>query len=292
METFVTVYGNITVRKLFAGPELEVLEYEYDEGYFYLVAPRSDSGVKTYEVRTGTLRLVAEGKELFPGDLVALESGGEDLHVHVNKGTRLLVHAYRVHALRGTLERMTATDAVLEAIQAKDNFTGEHSLRVQHLVRLMALRMGYSGKLLRHLLDAARFHDVGKVFVPDDILNKPDRLTPEEYEVMKRHVIDGDSLIRGKIEDGEHVWEIIVQHHEHLDGSGYPQGLKGDAISQSSGILAVADAFDAMTAERVYWPVKSVEDAVEELKRHAGLRYDRAAVSTLIEVLKDKGILE
>lgn len=114
----------------------------------------------------------------------------------------------------------------------------------------MGLALGYSGNRMLHLLLAAQYHDIGKINIPDDILNKPGRLTDHEFSIMKGHVVEGKDLI---IENfNEDVYQIIVQHHERIDGSGYPLGLKGSRICQEAKILAICDSYDAMISQRIY----------------------------------------
>jgi HD-GYP domain-containing protein (c-di-GMP phosphodiesterase class II) len=130
---------------------------------------------------------------------------------------------------------------------------------------------------------AGLLHDVGKIGVPDAILNKPDRLTDEEYAVMKRHSVLGCDIVRAADMPVEARW--VRHHHERFDGGGYPDGLAGAEIPLESRIILVADAFEAMTSDRPYRRAPGQEVAISELRRHAGTQFDPAVVDALCRVL-------
>jgi len=135
-----------------------------------------------------------------------------------------------------------------------------------------------------NILLAANFHDIGKISITDEILNKPDKLTLDEFNIMKSHVNNSYDILSESI--SPQVIEILMQHHERLDGSGYPNGLKGNQISLSGRILAIADSFDAMTTDRVYKLGKTADLAIEELPNLSNL-YDQSIVEVLKLILKE-----
>ncbi|MCU4676075.1 HD-GYP domain-containing protein [Catenovulum sp. 2E275] len=140
----------------------------------------------------------------------------------------------------------------LARIREKDAYLMEHSLNVSILISMFAKHLNLPRQTIETLALAAFLHDIGKILIPDEILHKPGRLTAEEFDVMKSHVIKGvDSLsqVDGISSD---VIQIVIQHHEKLDGSGYPNGLKNQQIDQAGRMIAIVDIYDAMTAERVY----------------------------------------
>ena len=174
------------------------------------------------------------------------------------------------------------------AAEFRDPETGAHIQRMAHYSRLIAVRMGMSVEDQDLLLEAAPMHDIGKVGIPDKILLKPARLEPEEFEVMKQHAIFGYELLQGSSSRALQVGADIARgHHEKWDGSGYPEGLKGEEIPIFSRIVAVADVFDALTSERPYKKAWSLDDAVENLRTGAGKHFDPVVVQAFLDAWDD-----
>lgn len=169
-----------------------------------------------------------------------------------------------------------------KAAEYRDPETGAHILRMAHYSELIAKGMGLPQAEQELLLEAAPMHDIGKVGIADHILLKPGRLTPDEFEIMKQHATFGYEILKGSssrvLQAGA---EIARAHHEKFDGSGYPNGLAGDAIPIFSRIVAVADVFDALTSERPYKKAWSLERAAEHIKASTGTHFDPACVNTL-----------
>lgn len=182
----------------------------------------------------------------------------------------------------------TASSAIKELseisiqVESKDAFTRGHSERVRELTERIATRLGLSGQRLETLLWGALFHDVGKISISSDILNKPSRLTNEEFEKIKYHPRESGRLVRNTFLQG--IEDIVIQHHERLDGSGYPQGLKGNEICLEARIVAIADTYDAMTSDRPYRQRLDHDIAMAELRRFAGTHFDESIVEVLNEV--------
>ena len=168
-----------------------------------------------------------------------------------------------------------------KAAEYRDPETGAHILRMAHYSRLVAARLGMDEGELDLLLEAAPMHDIGKVGIPDAILLKPGKLTDEEFAVMKRHASIGWEILQGHTSGNRMLRmaaEIALSHHEKFDGSGYPNGLAGEAIPLTGRIVAVADVFDALASPRPYkrpWPV---EDAAHFLRENAGSHFDPRCV--------------
>lgn len=157
---------------------------------------------------------------------------------------------------------------LVRAIEVKDLSTAAHTWRVVLYTRAMAEAAGLDHGLIDRLTTAAALHDVGKLEVPDAILQKPGRLSPEEYAVVKRHSAAGHDLLRGAGETDDVVLGLVRHHHEHVDGTGYPDGLAGDAIPLAARYFAVIDSFDALTSIRPYRHdvgQRAAERALEEL---------------------------
>ncbi len=175
-------------------------------------------------------------------------------------------------------ERETIT-RLARAAEYRDPETGAHILRMAHYSRLIAERMGVSEELCDRLLSAAPMHDVGKVGTPDHILLKPGRLTDEEMVIMRRHASIGHDILKGSSSPMiQLAAEIALTHHEKFDGSGYPEGLAGEAIPLMGRIVAVADVFDALTSARPYKPAWEIDRAVDFMKEQRGAHFDPACV--------------
>jgi putative two-component system response regulator len=165
------------------------------------------------------------------------------------------------------------------AAEHRDPETGMHLLRMSNYTRLIAAQLGLPPAEQELLLDAAPMHDIGKVGTPDHILLKPGRLTPEEFDIMKQHATIGYEILRDSVSPLlQCAATLALTHHEKFDGSGYPQGLAGEAIPLYGRIVAVADVFDALTSERPYKKAWPLEEAVDFLKAGAGSHFDPACV--------------
>ena len=182
-------------------------------------------------------------------------------------------------------EELAAFTRLTVAVEEKDGYTVDHCRRIQHLSMAMGKRLGLSPARLDYLLLGAFLHDLGKVRVPEEILKKPSRLTAEEWQIMKQHTVFGRDMLLGTAAAG--AAQILAQHHERLDGSGYPLGLSGEAISLEAQIVAVADSFDAMVTDRVYRPALSREAALAELREGIGRLYRADVVHAFMDSLVD-----
>jgi len=173
--------------------------------------------------------------------------------------------------------------ALAIAVDAKDQYSYGHLDRVASHALMIGRHLGLDEEDLNTLRDAARLHDLGKIGIPDDILKKEGRLTDEEWVIMRRHPEIGESIIK-PVRSLQHLCDLIRHHHEKLDGSGYPDGLKGEEISPLVRILSVADVYDALTTERPYRPKKSKQEAItilRSMKHHL----DQDIVDILLEGL-------
>lgn len=181
--------------------------------------------------------------------------------------------------------------ALARGAEAKDTDTGDHIVRVQLLSEELARAVGVDEAAAADIGWSAMLHDVGKLHVPDRVLLKPGPLSPEEWQVMRQHPIYGEQILR----EGagfEMARRIARWHHENIDGTGYPDGLKGERIPLEARIVRIADAFDAMTSVRPYKPARSVDWALAELERHAGTQFDPEIVRLLLDMLRgDRALL-
>ncbi|MBO8169929.1 MAG: diguanylate cyclase [Thermoanaerobacteraceae bacterium] len=183
-------------------------------------------------------------------------------------------------------ERLFKTmEVMVSIINAKDSYTGGHSQRVVRYARALGKRLGLNEGRLRALLYAAFLHDIGKIEIDKKILNKPGPLTEKERKEIKKHTLYGVNIVEPVL-TSEVIIPAIKYHHEHFDGSGYPEGLKGDQIPLEARILCLVDSFDAMRANRPYRDALSLEEAIGELKINAGRQFDPKLVSKFLEVIK------
>lgn len=171
------------------------------------------------------------------------------------------------------------------AVETKDGYTADHCERIQTLSARTAARLGLPPIRQHYLLYGAFLHDLGKVRVPDSILLKPERLTTDEWAIMRQHPVFGREMLRNTFLDGAGF--ILEQHHERLDGSGYPRGLKGDEISLEAQIVAVVDSYDAMTSDRVYRKAMTHQEAVLELKAGVGRLYRAEVVDAFLLTMSE-----
>jgi HD-GYP domain-containing protein (c-di-GMP phosphodiesterase class II)/CheY-like chemotaxis protein len=174
----------------------------------------------------------------------------------------------------------------VRAVEAKDVYTSGHSERVSAFAVLLGKKLRLPPNDLERLRVAGMLHDIGKIGIPDNVLNKPARLTAEEFEIMKRHPAVAEKIL-SRIEPLQEVLPIIYHHHEWFDGRGYPAGLRGEQIPRLSRIISVVDGFEAMTSDRAYHKAKNVGQALAVLADGAGTQWDPAIVQAWEELVAE-----
>lgn len=195
--------------------------------------------------------------------------------------------------LRQALEKLQKSlvgtiQAMATVVETRDPYTAGHQRKVASLARTIAQEMGLPNEMIEGLGMAAVIHDIGKISVPAELLSKPTRLTKIEYEIIKVHPQAGYNILR----DIDFPWpiaQIVLQHHERLDGSGYPQGLKDEQILVEAKIMAVADVIEAMASHRPYRPALGIDVALEEIEKNKNILYNDQVVNVCVELLKEKG---
>ncbi len=191
-------------------------------------------------------------------------------------------------AFKSTKETRDGTrrllEAMADAVDLRDPYTGGHSRRVAELLKSALRELGIVGVEAELIRAAARLHDIGKVGIPDAVLKKPGALTSEEWAIMKSHPERGAELL-ARYPDFARGADLVRHHHEHWNGQGYPRGLKGLDIPLGARVIAVADAFDAMTSDRPYRRALSVEQAVQTLRAGRGKQWDAAVVDGFLRAL-------
>ncbi len=171
--------------------------------------------------------------------------------------------------------------AFVHAIDAKSPYTARHSERVAAFAGHLGREIGLSDDEVNRLHWAGLLHDIGKIAIPDGVLSKPGRLTAEEWELIRRHPLESVRIVQG-VKRFRPLLPAIRHHHERIDGRGYPDGVSGDRVSRDARILAIADAFEAMTSDRPYRPSMSEAAALEELRAGAGTQFDPDLVDAFI----------
>ncbi len=182
----------------------------------------------------------------------------------------------------------------LATVEERDSYTAGHSRRVRLLALAIGAQAGMEGLELRALGEAALFHDIGKLAIPDEILLKPSRLTEDEWALMRSHSDEGARMVErvGLVEDAV---PAIRHHHERFDGTGYPDGLAGEEIPLAARVIHLADALDSILTTRIYRPGRPAREALAEVRQGAGFQFCPACVAALVDIvargeLEDLGI--
>jgi len=244
--------------------------------YDYITKPFAIDEIE-FVIRRGVAarRLILENRRL--GEYLKEEN--VRLDEKVKERTRQLQDTY-----------LHTVTSLVSAIDAKDTYTRNHSESVSRWGVLVAKEMGLSADDVELVRLAGQLHDVGKIGIEDKILTKPDKLTPDEWEIMKRHsTIAADIL--APLDFLKDVTRIVKENHERYDGKGYPDGLKGEEISLGARIMAVSDAYDTMTSKRPYREIMPMDKVTEELRRNSGVQFDPKVIEVFLKLLKEGKIV-
>ena len=258
------------------------------------------SGVQTVESAINALRAGAFDYVMKPFDLHHVEAAvSRALEHHHLRAEKRRYETYleemvtqRTEELDGALRSLgdayrTTLKALTAALETRDLETHGHSERVVNFSLRLGRELGLDAEQMRSLEFGSLLHDIGKIGVPDAILRKPAKLTEDEWVRMREHPLHGQKILRG-IEFLEGAARVVAQHHEKWDGSGYPLGLKGEGIDLNARIFAVADAFDAITSDRVYRAGRSYDEALAELDAFAGIQFDPRVVEGFRRVPREE----
>jgi putative nucleotidyltransferase with HDIG domain len=249
----------------------------YSESQAFISLPILQTPLLAQKKPLGVINVTdKEGDQPFsPVDIKILEALASSVSVAIqNELRRLEVETVYIELVK----------TLAEAIETKDYYTRGHCERVTEISLNIAKKMGLSLGQVRDILLAGILHDIGKIGIPEGVLSKADPLTVQEWTLIKEHPELGHNIIKHVGFLGE-AREIIAQHHEHYDGTGYPKGLKGEAIHLGARILAVADASDAMQSDRPYRRSLNKEKTVEELQVQSGRQFDPKIVEVLLSLL-------
>ncbi|MDD5585261.1 MAG: HD-GYP domain-containing protein, partial [Candidatus Omnitrophica bacterium] len=180
--------------------------------------------------------------------------------------------------------------SLVRIVEARDRYTRGHSERVADYAAKVAVKMGYSLEEIEVLRETALLHDIGKLGIQESVLNKKEALTEEEWEMIRRHPLIGENILK-PVALNQKMLSIVRGHHERYDGKGYPDGLKGNDIGIFAQMLSVVDAYDAMTSSRAYRPAFSRGEALEELKRNSGTQFNPKIVDVFVRIVQEEFIV-
>ena len=270
------------------------------DGHAFSRAVKGDDSLKHIPIilvtaRTGA-EMLNEGIQAGADDYISKPFDSTELKARIRSQLRLRQMESELALVNRNLKMRTSdlveqqrslflstVKSLASAIDAKDEYTRHHSTRVTEFSLKIAAKMGYSEKELGELELAAVLHDVGKIGVPESILNKPGRLTDEEFKLIQEHPVRGEAILSPVIELKE-IGRVVRAHHERYDGRGYPDKLKGREIPLSARIMAIADTYDSITSERPYRKAASHRYAVKEIIANSGTQFDPEVVENFLEI--------
>lgn len=276
----------MAVRLLASHDGTEVIEHIMSPGTRWALSPAEGwEALEYFRVLEGWLHWDRPGGVVVLGpnsDFTACPVAEEYLFRAESRVRLLYVSSRPVfHTFSAELQEMMH---LAVAVETKDGYTADHCRRITDLSMALGRKLGLSPGRLLVLNYGAFLHDIGKVGVPDHILGKPGALSEAEWQIMKRHTVIGRDMVAKTFM--HEAAPIIEQHHERLDGSGYPHGLSGDEILLEAQIVAVVDSYDAITSDRVYRPARSPAEGWAELQRGAGRLYRPDVVQAFGELLQ------
>ena len=254
------------------------------------------------EIEPDTVRFVLTGFADLQNTIEAVNKGyifrfltkpcsDEDISRAVSEGIehhRRVKAAQELHTVKRLKEALeNVVLSFIRLLETRDPYTAGHQKRVAQLATALAVEMGLERERVEGIRIGAMIHDIGKICVPAEFLNKPGQLSDLEFGIVKAHAQVGHEVLQ-PVNFEWPIAEIILQHHERMDGSGYPRGLSGEDILLDARIVAVADVVEAMSSHRPYRPSLGLEGALQEIKRHRGTRYDAQVVDICLDLLGSK----
>jgi HD-GYP domain-containing protein (c-di-GMP phosphodiesterase class II) len=249
-------------------------------------------------IRVGTFSLfVVYG--IFNQKMINTNNAAVDSLTHSRDTLEETVKTRTSELMRANEERMQNIDrlrktlsstiqALADTVEVRDPYTAGHQRRVSDLARAIATEMCLAAEQIDGIRITSVIHDIGKISVPAEILSKPTRLSNTEFNLIKQHSESGYGILK----DIDFIWpvaQIVLQHHERIDGSGYPRALKGEEILIEARILAVADVVEAMASHRPYRPGLGIDAALTEIEKNSGIFYDKTVADTCLILFREKG---
>ncbi|MEH7415692.1 HD-GYP domain-containing protein [Neobacillus drentensis] len=272
-----TVYvRGVQISLVASGDGTEIIYHKLNPGVRWALEPTEGwTALEYFLVLSGELRYPSDNgyKVLKPGDSF-YRSPVTDHHIFQSYQTTEFLYITSQPIFHHYSKASHGIMDLAVSIEEKDGYTVDHCSRIKRWSMLIGEELGFNAKQLLVLNNASFLHDVGKVKVPLSILQKPGKLTPKEWEIMKKHTTFGRELLEStQVPSLVDAGPIVEQHHERYDGTGYPFGLKKNEISIEASIIAVVDSYDAITSDRVYQKGRPKEEAIEEIFRCRGTMY-------------------
>lgn len=257
---------------------VEFLKHVYEKypaALRILLTAYSDSEILISAINQGKIYRYVK-KPFIVEDILSIVNAGLEQNKIENENTKLVADFKDLFT--GTI------NAITEALDSKDSYTSGRSKRVATIALKIAQKLGLSDTELSKIELAGMLHDIGMIGVPEHILNKPERLTDEEYQIVKMHVEQGVKILED-IKQLDSVIDIIKYHHERFDGVGYPYALKGDEIPLGAKIISIADTFDSIISERAYRQPLNELEAIEIIKQASGSQFDPLLVEAFCDII-------
>lgn len=270
------------------GDGVEVMSQTVPKGKEIELFPAENSNaIEFFYIINGQLEGEVEGNKLLLGqnESFTVQNLSGSLHFTVKEDVVLLIVTTEPSFYLLSEEIKELRD-IGRQVEEKDRYTFNHSARVADYAVKTGRNLKLQKEQMKQLFLASILHDIGKINVPEEILNKPGKLTKEEFSMIKKHPQDGADLVR-KTAYSE-LASVIEQHHERLDGSGYPYGLKDAEITLGAKIIGVCDTYDAMTEDRSYRKAFPVEEALAEIRRLSGTQFDPEVVEAFLQVIQEE----
>ena len=250
--------------------EFEIRKHDTGETrYIWVIADLQKDESGTHDIVSGVVQDITKRKQL--------ERELMDYREHLEDSNKMLAHR---------LDQSIA--AISKIAELRDAYTAGHQRRVTELACAIAAEMGLPGETIKNVSFGAIIHDIGKIYIASDILNKPGKISELEYQLLQTHAAHGYDVAK-EIGFPSEIPTMILQHHERIDGSGYPNGLTGDKLLLESKILGVSDVVEAMTSHRPYRPALGIDAALKEIETFSGQKYDSEVVEVCIRLFREKG---
>ncbi|WP_379081014.1 HD domain-containing phosphohydrolase [Metaplanococcus flavidus] len=268
---------------------MEVMKQTVQKDKLMILYPGDDAEIQEFfYILKGEMELQAiEGTvKIGPDDFISTNNLEEPVQIVAKTDVSFLSvsNALFFHSISEEIKELQRVGGLVEK---KDRYTHKHSLRVSQYAVKIAKKLKLDRQKMDDLFIASILHDIGKINIPEEVLNKPGKLTAEEFFLIKKHPVDGAEMLRKTAY--KKLADIVEQHHERVNGKGYPLGLSADEILLEAKIIGVCDTFDAMTEDRSYRKAFTAEFAMDEIRRLSGVQYDPAVVCAFEEVLKQEG---
>lgn len=281
-----------TLSLLGRGDGLELMKQTVMKDKMFVLFPgEGEHVVEFFYILTGEMEVDLSGEKIKLGPDDVFSAKNLEAAVHFYALTEVTILSFsNVSSFHYLSNEIMELRKIGELVEHKDRYTFKHSARVAEYAMKTAIKMNFEKKQISNLFIASILHDIGKINIPEEVLRKPAKLTDEEFALVKKHPGDGADMLR-KTAYAD-LADIVEQHHERINGRGYPFGLKGDEILTEAKIIGVCDTFDAMTEDRAYRKAFSAEYAMAEIRELAGVQYDPEVVEAFWQVLKEEGKIQ